>query len=107
MAEIEDGECNMIFDANIVTMDNFCQSPVTTNTQGENANVVFTSERRNISDVLAETLKGLTLDSTINDSSYYDSDKSDAEDYPKSNRLVATHTSDGKNEKSLMLTLPT
>ena len=29
-------ESNKIPDANNVTMDNFCQSPVTTNTQGDN-----------------------------------------------------------------------
>ena len=48
-------------------MDNFCrQSPVTTNTQGEIANV--TNERRIYLDILAETIKlfnGLTIQSTI------------------------------------------
>ena len=48
---------------------------------------------------MAETLKGLTLDSTINDSAYYNSDKDDAEGDPKSDPLVATHTSDGKKIK--------
>ena len=43
--ETEEEECNIIFYANNVTMDNFCQSPVTTNTQGENENAIFTSER--------------------------------------------------------------
>ena len=76
-------------------MDNFCQSHVTTNTQRENANTIFTNERRNTLDMLAETLKGLTLDSTINDSAYYNSDKSDA----KGNPLLATHTSDRKKRK--------
>ena len=49
--------------------------------------------------MLAETLKGLTLDSTINDSAYYNSDKDDAERDQKSDPLVATHTSDGKKRK--------
>ena len=49
--------------------------------------------------MLAETLKGLTLDSTINDSAYYNSDEDDAESDPKSDPLVATHTSDGKKRK--------
>ena len=56
-----------------MTMDTFCQFTVTTNTQGENANAKFTSERRNTSDMLVETLKGLAFDSIINDSAYYDS----------------------------------
>ena len=60
-----DAECN----ANIVTIDIFCyQSPVTTNTQGEIANM--TKERSDYLDILAETIKwfiGLTIQSTIND----------------------------------------
>ena len=71
----------------------------TTNTQGENANIIFTSERRITLDVLAETLKGLTLHSTINISAYYNSDKDDAESDPKIDPLEATHTSDGKKRK--------
>ena len=64
-------------------MDNLCQSPATTNKQGENVNTVFTSERQNTLDVLAETLKGLTIDSTLNDSAYYNLDEDDAEGDPK------------------------
>ena len=82
-------------DANNVTMYNFCQSPATTNTQIKIANVP--NNRQISSDILAETIKvfnGLTLFLTINDSRYYDSDKDDAESDPKSNQLVATHTSD-------------
>ena len=41
----------------------------------------------------------MTIDSTINDSAYYNSDKNDAEGNPKSDPLVATHTSDVKNRK--------
>ena len=58
-------------DVNNVTMYTLCQSPVTTNTQGEIANVK--NERQISSDILAETIKGfneLTLQSTINDSEY-------------------------------------
>ena len=90
-----------------MTMNTFCQSPVTTNTQVDNGNTIFTSERRNNSDMLAEMLKVLTLDSTIDTSAYYNSDEDDAEGDPKSDPLVATHTSEGKKEKSLILTLPT
>ena len=89
----------MIADAKNLTMDDFCQSPVTTNTQGENANTIFTSERRNTLDMLAETIKVFTIDSTINDSAYYDSDKDDAENDSKSDPLVAAHTSDGNKIK--------
>ena len=77
-------------------MDTFCQSPITTNTQGKNANA---GERRNNLDVLAETLKGLTIDSSINNFSYYNSDEDDAEGDPKGDPLVATHTSEGKKIK--------
>ena len=48
---------------------------------------------------LTETLKGLTIDSTINDSVYSNSDKDDTEGDPKSDPLVATHTSDEKKRK--------
>ena len=82
-----------------MTMNNFCQSPVTTKTQGENRNAIFISERINTSDMLAETLKVLTLDSTINDSAYCHSDENDAEINSKSDLLVATHTSDRKKRK--------
>ena len=67
-----------------MTMDTLCQSSVTTNTQGENAHAIFTSERRKTSDMLAETIKGLMLDSTIDDSTYYNSDEDDTEINPKS-----------------------
>ena len=80
-------------------MDTLCQSPVTTNTQGENANAIFTSERKNTLNMLAETLKGLTLDSTINEYVYYDSDEDNALGDPKSYALLATHTIDGKKRK--------
>ena len=61
----------LILGVNNVTMYTLYQSPVTINTQRYNANEIFTSERQNILNMLAETLKGLTLDSTSNDSEYY------------------------------------
>ena len=99
MAETKEKEHNIIPDDNNVTMDTFCQSPITTNTQRENADTIFTSERIITSDILSETLKGLTLYSTINESSYYNSDKDDAERYTKSDPLVDTHTGDGNKRK--------
>ena len=77
-------------------MDTFCHSPVMTNTQRENSNII---EMLNNLDGLSETLKGLTIDSTIKNSAYYDSDKDDAEGNPKSNPLVTNHTNDGKKRK--------
>ena len=41
----------------------------------------------------------LTLQSTINDSTDYHSDKNDAKSDPKSDQVVATHTSDGNKRK--------
>ena len=78
-------------------MDILCQSPVTTNTQRKNANIP--NERRITPEILAETLKGLMIHSTINNSEYYNSDEDEAESDPKSDQLVATHTSDGKKRK--------
>ena len=82
-------------------MDTFChQSPCTTNTQGDNANV--RNKRRISSEILAETIKGfngLTIQSTINDSAYYDSEEDGAESDPNSDPNVATHTSDGTKRK--------
>ena len=74
--EENDSECN----TNNVTMDNlFHQSSFTTNTQGEIENV--TIERRITLDILAETIRGfngLTIQSTINDSAYYNSEEDDS-----------------------------
>ena len=57
---------------------------------------------------LTETTKGfnrLTLQLTNKYYVDYHSDENDAGDDPKSNQVVATHTSDKKKEKSLILTL--
>ena len=94
--ETEEEERN----ANNVTMYTFYQYPVTTNIQRKNVNVP--NERRISSEILAETIKGfnrLTLHSTINNYAYYNSDEDDAESEPKSDQLVANHTSDGNKRK--------
>ena len=85
-------------DAHNVTVDTFSQTHVTSNTQGENENKILTSEKRNKSDALADTFKGLT----INDAGYYESgseNENDAEGDPASDMKVATHTIDGKKRK--------
>ena len=74
MADKEADACNITPDSHNTTVNNFCQIPVTPNTQGDNENTILTSERLNNSDALAETLKILT----INDASYYKSDKNGA-----------------------------
>ena len=81
-------------------MDTFSQSPLTTNTQGKIANVP--NKRRISLDILAERIKGfkgLTLQSTINDSTNYRSEEDDAESDPNRNQKVATNTSDGNKIK--------
>ena len=53
-------------------------------------------------DILAETIKvfnGLIIQSTINDSAYYNSEEDDAESDPYRDSKLATHTSDGKKIK--------
>ena len=80
-----------------MTMETFCQSPVTTNTQRKIENVP--NERRIFSNILSETIKlfkGLTIQSIINNSLYYHSEEDDAESDPNSDTKVATHTSDRK-----------
>ena len=57
----------------------------------------MTNERQISSNILAETIyifNGLTIQSTINDYTYYDSEEDDAKSDPKIDSLVATHTSD-------------
>ena len=79
MTETEEEERDEERNANNVTMDTFIQSPATTNTPRNIANVP--NERRISLDILAETIKvfkRLTLQSTINDSEYYHSDKNEA-----------------------------
>ena len=60
--------------------------------------MILTNERLNNSDVLVETLKGLTIKNSV----YYESDsanKNDAKSDPASEPKVATHTSDEKKIK--------
>ena len=86
-------------EAHNVTAGNFSQTPTTPNTQGDNENKILTSEKQNNSDVLAETLKWLT----INDTEYYESDSANEDEAkrdPASNPKVATHTSNGKKRKA-------
>ena len=93
IAEEEVDARNINLDVHNVTADNFCQTPVTPNTQGENENAILTIERLNNSDVLAESLKGLT----INDAGYYESEsanENNAKGDPASDPKVYTHTSD-------------
>ena len=82
-------------DSHNVNKDTFFHSPITTNTQGENANAILPSERLNNSDALTETLKELT----INNTEYDNSDANDAGGDPTSNPKVDTHTSDRKKRK--------
>ena len=105
MAEMVEKKLESKHNANNVNMDPFCQSLATTNTQGKIAN--DPNKKRISSKILPETIKlfkGLTLDSTINDSTYYHLEEDDAESDPNSDPKVATHTSDGKKNKSLILT---
>ena len=75
-----------------MTTDTFCQSPVTTNTQGDIANV--TNERQISSEILVKTIKGfngLRIQSTINDYAYYDSEEDDAES-DKKNQSIGSYS---------------
>ena len=105
MEETEEEELDAKFNANNVTMDNFFQqSPVTTNTQEEIASVK--NERLISSGILSEKIKvfnGLTIQSTINDSAYYNSEEDDAESDPNSNPKVTTHTTNRNNPHKLLI----
>ena len=82
-------------DAHNVSVDTFSKTP---NTQRENENTILTSEKRDKSDALIETLKGLT----INNSVYYESESVNVDDSkgdPASDPKVATHTTDGNKRK--------
>ena len=85
MAETEEEERDAKRNVNNVDMNTlFNQYPVTINTQRKDANV--TNERRIVLNILAETIKelnGLTIQSTINDSAYYNSKEDDDESDPK------------------------
>ena len=54
------------------------------------------------SKILAERIRGfngLTIQSTINDSTCYNSEEDDAESNPNSDSKVTTHNSDKRKEK--------
>ena len=108
MAKTEEEERDAKRNANNVTMDTFFHnSPVTINTQRKNANVA--NERQIYSNILEETIKlfkGLTLQSTIKHSAYYNSEEDVAESDPKSDPLIDNHTIDKNERKSLILKLP-
>ena len=87
-----------ISDVNNVTSDTFGHTP---NTQRENANVIFTSEKLDKLDELVDAVNNLT----INDAKYYDSNTataSDAQGNLTINPETATHTSSGKFEQKLL-----
>ena len=70
----------------------------TSNTQRENENTIFTSEKLDKSNALAETLKGFT----INNAGYYESESANANDLkvdPVSDPKTFIHTSDRKKRK--------
>ena len=83
-----------ISDVNNVTSDTFSHTP---NTQRENANVIFTSEKLDKLDELEDTLK----DFTINNAKYYASNSataSDAQGDLTRNLKTVTHTSNRKEK---------
>ena len=66
----------------------------------------MTNERRISSDILAETIKlfnGLTIQSTINNSEYYDSEEDDAEIDPSSDPKVNAHNTNGNSQHKLLI----
>ena len=104
VAETEEEERDAKRNTNNVTMDTFFHhSPATTNTQRYIAN--GTNERRISSSIMAETIKGfngLTIQSIINNSAYYDLEEDDAESDPNSDPKVDTHTANRNSpQKSL------
>ena len=65
----------------------------------------MTSERRISLDILAETINGfnqLTIQSTVNDSEYYDSEENNAESDPNSDKKLATYTTNGNFPHKLL-----
>ena len=81
-------------DANNVTVDTFSHMP---NTQRENANAIFTSEKLGKSEEMSDALKYLT----INDAKYYESDTattSDSQGGPSCDQKTVTQARN-RNEK--------
>ena len=117
MAETGDEERDAEHNANNVTMETILNRSTISLSQGDISNVTsvhstistsqeyanVTNERRIALDILKETLKwfhGLTIQSTVSDSVYYNSEEDDAISDPKSDSLVATQTSD-RNERKI------
>ena len=65
IAKEEVNASNITLDAHNVSTDNFCQTPITPNTQGDNEKMILESERLNNPDAMAETLKGLTFNDAV------------------------------------------
>ena len=83
-----------ILDANNVPAETFSHS---SNTQRENANTIFTSEKLDKWNKLADTLEDLS----INGAKYYESDTATASETqgdPKRNPKTVTHTRNGKGK---------
>ena len=83
-------------DTSNVTVDTFSHTP---NTQRENKNAIFTSEKLDKYDELADALNDLT----INDAKYDESDtatSSDSQDDSTRDPKTVTHTSNGKGKVS-------
>ena len=81
-------------DANNVTADTFSRA---SNTQRENANTIFTSEKLDESDELVDAVKNLTM----NDAEYYESHTATVSDVQGNftrNPETVTHTSKGNFE---------
>ena len=101
MAETVEEERNAKNNADNVTIDTFCRSTVTINTQRKSAN--FANVWQISLEILAETIKGykrLTIKSTINNSAYYHSEEYFSKRNPKSDLLIDSHTSDEKERKN-------
>ena len=59
-----------------LTVGTFSQTPFMPNTQRYNENTILTIEKRNNSDALSETLKGLTINNAV----YYESESENMND---------------------------
>ena len=91
-----------ITDSNNITADTFRHA---SNTQGENKNMIFRSEKLDKSDDLLDAVKNLT----INDTKYYESNTATANDAQGNltcNPETVTHTNNGHFEQNYWLAGP-
>ena len=120
MAETEEEERDAKHKSNNLTMDDLFNHSTILPSQGDIANMTSVhstissspgdissvkSERRISLDILAETMNGfneLKIQSTINDSAYYDQEENDAESDPNSNPKVATYTTNENSSHKLL-----